>query len=281
MARFQFRLQKGRCRWTRSLTFRRVTGLFPKPTLFDRDFWVLFFSLWEIKNRVLVSTIYYWFLIDFNSACRLYKAVPVARRFDFNPPTSTFLSPLRTIPTSFSNTFISTMDKIETPKEEPKEEPQNRYKPTIVEEYQMKWDQMLQDTARQIDQIRGTFLFWHGCRRGKLTASIENELARMANNKNNDDDDDDQRQRRWSCGIYWEPSFWCLLFRVLFFVCFFFFSLRMMRAWMGSERVFFFGYILYLEASVIRFTTWKAIYKATCRRTHFPYISPLTQLHAM
>ncbi|CDM33473.1 hypothetical protein DTO013E5_7339 [Penicillium roqueforti] len=70
------------------------------------------------------------------------------------------------------------MDKIETPKEEPKEEPQNRYKPTIVEEYQMKWDQMLQDTARQIDQIR------------------ENELARMANNKNNDDDDDDQRQRR-------------------------------------------------------------------------------------
>ncbi|KAI2709686.1 hypothetical protein DTO012A9_7310 [Penicillium roqueforti] len=70
------------------------------------------------------------------------------------------------------------MDKIETPKEEPKEEPQNRYKRTIVEEYQMKWDQMLQDTARQIDQIR------------------ENELARMANNKNNDDDDDDQRQRR-------------------------------------------------------------------------------------
>ncbi|KAJ5834586.1 hypothetical protein N7447_000612 [Penicillium robsamsonii] len=56
------------------------------------------------------------------------------------------------------------MDKIETPKEEPEEKTEDQ--PTTVEEYQRKWDQMLQDTAKQIDKIR------------------ENELARRSNNNN-------------------------------------------------------------------------------------------------
>ncbi|KAJ5385009.1 hypothetical protein N7517_002920 [Penicillium concentricum] len=56
------------------------------------------------------------------------------------------------------------MDKIKTPKEEPQEKTEEQ--PTTVEEYQRKWDQMLQDTAKQIDKIR------------------ENELARRSNNNN-------------------------------------------------------------------------------------------------
>ncbi|CAG8898027.1 unnamed protein product [Penicillium egyptiacum] len=54
------------------------------------------------------------------------------------------------------------MDKIKTPKEEPQEKTDSQ--PMTVEEYQKKWDQMLQDTAKQIDKIR------------------ENELARRSNN---------------------------------------------------------------------------------------------------
>ncbi|KAJ5959948.1 uncharacterized protein N7479_007098 [Penicillium vulpinum] len=58
------------------------------------------------------------------------------------------------------------MDKIKTPKEEPKEETEEEERPMTVEEYQRKWDQILQDTAKQIDQIR------------------ENELRRSNNNQN-------------------------------------------------------------------------------------------------
>ncbi|KAF3014582.1 hypothetical protein E8E15_003784 [Penicillium rubens] len=54
------------------------------------------------------------------------------------------------------------MDKIKTPKEEPQEKTDSQ--PMTVEEYQKKWDQMLQDTAKQIDKIR------------------ENEQARRSNN---------------------------------------------------------------------------------------------------
>ncbi|KAJ5236244.1 hypothetical protein N7489_006335 [Penicillium chrysogenum] len=54
------------------------------------------------------------------------------------------------------------MDKIKTPKEEPQEKTDSQ--PMTVEEYQKKWDQMLQDTAKQIDKIR------------------ENEQARRLNN---------------------------------------------------------------------------------------------------
>ncbi|OQE30190.1 hypothetical protein PENFLA_c003G10160 [Penicillium flavigenum] len=54
------------------------------------------------------------------------------------------------------------MDKIKTPKEEPQERTDSQ--PMTVEEYQKKWDQMLQDTAKQIDKIR------------------ENEQARRSNN---------------------------------------------------------------------------------------------------
>ncbi|KAJ5208460.1 hypothetical protein N7516_004757 [Penicillium verrucosum] len=54
------------------------------------------------------------------------------------------------------------MDKIKTPKEEPQEKTESQ--PMTVEDYQKKWDQMLQDTAKQIDKIR------------------ENELARRSNN---------------------------------------------------------------------------------------------------
>ncbi|KGO50521.1 hypothetical protein PEX2_036920 [Penicillium expansum] len=43
------------------------------------------------------------------------------------------------------------MDKIKSPKEEPQEKIESQ--PTTVEEYQKKWDQMLQDTAKQIDKI--------------------------------------------------------------------------------------------------------------------------------
>ncbi|KAJ5487593.1 hypothetical protein N7530_001893 [Penicillium desertorum] len=53
------------------------------------------------------------------------------------------------------------MDKTKTPKEEPQEKTDSQ--PMTVEEYQKKWDQMLQDTAKQIDKIR------------------ENELARSNN----------------------------------------------------------------------------------------------------
>ncbi|CAI7586581.1 unnamed protein product [Penicillium glandicola] len=56
------------------------------------------------------------------------------------------------------------MDKTNIPKEEPQEKTETR--PMTVEEYQKKWDQMLQDTAKQIDKIR------------------ENELARWSNNNN-------------------------------------------------------------------------------------------------
>ncbi|KAJ5774179.1 hypothetical protein N7457_009075 [Penicillium paradoxum] len=52
------------------------------------------------------------------------------------------------------------MDKVKTTKDtQEKKESQ----PMNVEEYQKKWDQMLQDTAKQIDKIR------------------ENELARKSN----------------------------------------------------------------------------------------------------
>ncbi|KAF7522189.1 hypothetical protein PCG10_007655 [Penicillium crustosum] len=54
------------------------------------------------------------------------------------------------------------MDKIKTPKEDPQEKTESQ--PMTVEDYQKKWDQMLQDTAKQIDKIR------------------ENELARSSNN---------------------------------------------------------------------------------------------------
>ncbi|KAJ5436036.1 hypothetical protein N7445_006921 [Penicillium cf. griseofulvum] len=54
------------------------------------------------------------------------------------------------------------MDKPKTPKEEPQEKIEDQGR--AVEEYQKKWDQMLQDTAKQIDKIR------------------ENELARRSNN---------------------------------------------------------------------------------------------------
>lgn len=50
------------------------------------------------------------------------------------------------------------MDKIKTPKEEPQEKTDSQ--PMTVEEYQKKWDQMLQDTAKQIDKIRGKFCFF-------------------------------------------------------------------------------------------------------------------------
>jgi hypothetical protein len=50
------------------------------------------------------------------------------------------------------------MDKIKTPKEEPQEKTDSQ--PMTVEEYQKKWDQMLQDTAKQIDKIRGEFCFF-------------------------------------------------------------------------------------------------------------------------
>jgi hypothetical protein len=55
------------------------------------------------------------------------------------------------------------MDKIKTPKEEPQEKTDSQ--PMTVEEYQKKWDQMLQDTAKQIDKIRGEFCFSDICRR--------------------------------------------------------------------------------------------------------------------
>ncbi|KAJ5184922.1 hypothetical protein N7491_007208 [Penicillium cf. griseofulvum] len=54
------------------------------------------------------------------------------------------------------------MDKPKTPKEEPQEKIEDQGR--AVEEYQKKWDQMLQETAKQIDKIR------------------ENELARRSNN---------------------------------------------------------------------------------------------------
>ena len=47
------------------------------------------------------------------------------------------------------------MDKPKTPKEEPQEKIEDQGR--AVEEYQKKWDQMLQDTAKQIDKIRGEF----------------------------------------------------------------------------------------------------------------------------
>jgi cell fate (sporulation/competence/biofilm development) regulator YmcA (YheA/YmcA/DUF963 family) len=43
------------------------------------------------------------------------------------------------------------MDQVKTPKEQEKKDT----RPMNVEEYQKKWDQMLQDTAKQIDKIRG------------------------------------------------------------------------------------------------------------------------------
>lgn len=49
------------------------------------------------------------------------------------------------------------MDKIKTPKEEPQEKTESQ--PMTVEDYQKKWDQMLQDTAKQIDKIRGELIF--------------------------------------------------------------------------------------------------------------------------
>lgn len=90
--------------------------------------------------------------------CRLYKAFAVAHLFDFNQlPTSTlFWAPKNYIHSKQLSTFISTMDKIKSPKEEPQEKIESQ--PTTVEEYQKKWDQMLQDTAKQIDKIRGEFL---------------------------------------------------------------------------------------------------------------------------
>jgi signal recognition particle subunit SEC65 len=53
------------------------------------------------------------------------------------------------------------MDKPKTPKEEPQEKIEDQGR--AVEEYQKKWDQMLQDTAKQIDKIRGEF-FCHICK---------------------------------------------------------------------------------------------------------------------
>jgi hypothetical protein len=47
------------------------------------------------------------------------------------------------------------MDPVKAPKDQEKKD--NR--PMNVEEYQKKWDQMLQDTAKQIDKIRGEFSF--------------------------------------------------------------------------------------------------------------------------
>jgi hypothetical protein len=37
----------------------------------------------------------------------------------------------------------------------PKEQENKDGRPLTVEEYQKKWDQMLQDTGKQIDKIRG------------------------------------------------------------------------------------------------------------------------------
>lgn len=51
------------------------------------------------------------------------------------------------------------MDKIKTPKEDPQEKTESQ--PMTVEDYQKKWDQMLQDTAKQIDKIRGELIFQH------------------------------------------------------------------------------------------------------------------------
>lgn len=45
------------------------------------------------------------------------------------------------------------MDQIKVPKEQE----QKDTRPLNVEEYQKKWDQMLEDTAKQIEKIRGEF----------------------------------------------------------------------------------------------------------------------------
>lgn len=48
------------------------------------------------------------------------------------------------------------MDKIkETKQTEIETEEETEIQPRNVEEYQKKWDQILQDTAKQIDKIRG------------------------------------------------------------------------------------------------------------------------------
>lgn len=69
------------------------------------------------------------------------------------------------------------MDPVKAPKDQEKKDT----RPLNVEEYQKKWDQMLQDTAKQIDKIRGEFFQFDICRRQKLTAIIENEQARKSN----------------------------------------------------------------------------------------------------
>jgi hypothetical protein len=48
------------------------------------------------------------------------------------------------------------MDKVKTT-QETQEKQESR--PMSVEEYQKKWDQMLQETGKQIDKIRGKLLF--------------------------------------------------------------------------------------------------------------------------
>ncbi|KAJ5467471.1 hypothetical protein N7475_005223 [Penicillium sp. IBT 31633x] len=55
------------------------------------------------------------------------------------------------------------MDKIKDTKQNEETEEKKEIQPRNVEEYQKKWDQILQDTAKQIDKIR------------------ENELARNSN----------------------------------------------------------------------------------------------------
>lgn len=54
------------------------------------------------------------------------------------------------------------MDKVKTTKDS---QEKKDAQPRNVEEYQKKWDQMLQDTAKQIDKIRGEYFVSDVCRR--------------------------------------------------------------------------------------------------------------------
>lgn len=148
-----------------------MTGRFPKQTLyffFDRDFvGIIYIFLFYFKGKgqgyyFLENLIKKFLKTEFLSYVVYIKPFAVARLFDFNQlPTSTLFEPLRTISIPFSDflypshTFI--MDKIKTPKEDPQEKTESQ--PMTVEDYQKKWDQMLQDTAKQIDKIRGELIF--------------------------------------------------------------------------------------------------------------------------
>lgn len=175
---------------------KRVTGLFPKQTFgfvrfllgcfftfspfftflpFFLNCFFLIFGLGLKSEKGNSSNLSFLHLIIF---VPIYKAAAIWVYFPIQPSTlkspSTLQQTYRTanLPTletynisthhytttSFCTLYISlphlfAMDQIKVPKEQE----QKDTRPLNVEEYQKKWDQMLEDTAKQIEKIRGEF----------------------------------------------------------------------------------------------------------------------------